>query len=543
MKKYSDVCPPDAVPELLFGLPELDYPERLNAVETVFEGARRAGWWERTVFLEGDRAMSFSELHREVHRHGAALKALGVGQGDTVILRIPDSVDLVVMVLAVQAIGAVAMPTYVQLRADDLVYRADDTGAVLLVAEAGLVDEACAVPERCPGTAVVALPRDPEGRCRAFADFLPEGDVPAAYAPTHGEDLCLFLYTSGSTGRPKGACHCHRDMLAVADTYWRHGVAPAGDDVLAGPPSIAFALGFGLFVYFPLRLGHVAVLEADKSPERTLEVIARHRATIFAGVCSYCNLLARRIRETGADVSSLRHAMTGGEPLLEEVERNWFDATGIGLEQFIGTTEMLHCFVTSTRTDGPPPGATLGWAVPGYEVVALDPETREPAAPGEEGLLAARGPTGTVYWNRPDAQAATVINGWNVFQDLVVREEDGRFRYVARHDEMIISAGYNISPMAVEQLLQRHPAVVECGCVPAPDPTGRRGAVVKAYVVASSGTVAGDALKADLQTHAKENGPPYMYPREIEFVSDLPRTINGKIRRAELRERAAAAAK
>ncbi len=542
MKKYSDLCPPEAVPELSFGLPELDYPEELNAVETVLEGARRAGWWERTVFHDGDRAMSFSKLHQEVHRHGAALTALGVGQGDTVILRIPDSIDLVVMVLAVQAIGAIAMPTYIQLRGDDLVYRAEDAGAALLVADAGLMDEARAVVKQCPGTAVVGLPRDPERRCRAFADFLPEGDVPAVYAPTHGEDLCLFLYTSGSTGRPKGTCHCHRDMLAITDTYWRYGVAPTVDDVLAGPPSIAFALGFGLFVYFPLRLGHAAVLEADKSPERTLELIARHRVTILAGVVSYCNLLARLVCETGADVSSLRHAMTGGEPLLEEVERNWFDATGVALEQFIGTTEMLHCFLTSTCRDVPPPMATLGWQVPGYEVAALDPETHEPVAPGEEGLLAAKGPTGTVYWNRPDAQAATVINGWNVFQDLVTRDGDGRFRYIARHDEMIISAGYNISPMVVEEILLRHPAVVECGCVPAPDPTGRRGAIVKAYVVTSSDVAADDALKADLQIHAKENGPPYMYPREIEFVADLPRTINGKIRRAELRERASAAA-
>ena len=533
MRKYADLCPLESAPKLVpFG-----YPERLNAVETVLEEACAAGWTERPAFYEGPRTISFGEVRNEVHRFAAGLRALGIVEGDVVILRIPDGFDLVAAILAVQTIGAVAMPTYIQLRAGDLIYRADDADARLLISSAELLDEAVPV-ARGTQTEVIALPRDPLGRFRSFADYLPKGAVEPTYADMDAEALCLLLYTSGSTGEPKGTCHCHSDMLAIADSYWRGAVAPRAGDVVGGPPSIAFALGFGLFVYFPLRLGHAAVLEADKSLQKALELIASRRITIFAGVVSYYNALVPLIRDTAPDLSSLRHPMTGGEPLTGEVERAWLEATGLPLEQFIGTTEMLHCFLTSTRPDGSPRAATLGHEVPGYEVAVLDPDTLKPVPDGAPGLLAARGPTGTVYWNKPDQQAKTVRDGWNVFQDVVVRDVLGDFRYVARHDEMIISAGYNISPVQVESVLMQHAAVAECACVPAPDPTGRRGAVVKAYVVPAPGVAGDDALAAELQDHVKRHAPPYMYPRTVAFEAELPKTVNGKIRRSELRRRA-----
>lgn len=538
MRKYADLAPADASPRLTFDLPELAYPPRLNAVRAVLDGAREAGWSDRIVYYANDRAYTFDEVTRLVHRSMAALTALGIGRGDVVILRIPDTLDLVTTLLAVQAVGAIAMPTYIQLRADDLVYRAEDADAKLLISTPELLDEALPVPAARNGkTETIAIPADPENRCRSFAAFIPEGDVDPGYADMDAEELCLFLYTSGSTGAPKGTIHCHRDMLAIADSYWRYAIAPGPDDVLGGPPSIAFALGFGMFVYFPLRLGHAAILEPDKSPEVALAQIEKYRVTIFAGVVSYYNVLARLIRETGADISSLVHPMTGGEPLTEEIERAWREETGVPLEQFIGTTEVLHCFVTSTRPGTLPETATLGHAVPGYEVAVLDPETFESLPDGEHGLFATTGPTGTVYWNRPEEQEKVVRGGWNVFQDVVWRDEAGNFHYVARHDEMIISSGYNISPVQVESVLLQHPAVQECACVPAPDPTGKRGAVVKAYVVTTGATPEDDTLIAALQDHVKTNAAPYMYPRVISFEEALPKTINGKILRAELRRR------
>lgn len=538
-RKYADLAPRDASPTLTFDLPELQYPERLNAVQAVFDAAREAGWSDRTVFYADSEAWSFDRVEKESARYAAALRAMDVGVGDTVILRIPDTIDLVMSLLAVQAIGAIAVPTYIQLRRDDLVYRAEDADAKLILSSPDLLEEALPVPDARDGkTTVVALPSDPERRCGDFADFLPDGDVAPDYADTHAEELCLFLYTSGSTGAPKGTIHCHRDMLAIADSYWRYCLAPGPDDVMAGPPSIAFALGFGMYVYFPLRLGHAAVLEPDKSPEKSLEIIEQYNVTIFAGVVSYYNVLARLIGETGADVSSIVHPMTGGEPLTEEIERSWLETTGKPLEQFIGTTEMLHCFVTSTRPDGPPHSSTIGHAVPGYDVRVVDPDTFEELPDGEQGLFATRGPTGTVYWKKPDHQKELVRDGWNVFQDLVWRDEHGDFHYIARHDDMIISSGYNISPVQVENVLMQHDAVQECACVPAPDATGKRGHVVKAYVVASAGRDGNDALITELQDYVKSNAAPYMYPRVISFESELPKTINGKILRSELRARA-----
>lgn len=540
MRKYADLAPKDASPALTFDLPELQYPARLNAVQTVFEGAREVGWSDRVVYHSGGESFSFDQVSRIVNRRAAALRALGIGVGDVVILRIPDTIDLVTTLLAVQAIGAIAMPTYIQLRADDLIYRADDAGAKLLISTPELLDEALpVVAARAGQTDLIAIPADPDQRCRGFDDYVPEGDVDPDYADTDAEELCLFLYTSGSTGAPKGTTHCHRDMLAICDTYWRYCLAPGPDDVFGGPPSIAFALGFGMYVYFPLRLGHAAILEPDKSPQRALQQIEQYRVTIFAGVVSYYNVLARLIREDGGDISSLVHPMTGGEPLTEEVERLWNEVVGVPLEQFIGTTEMLHCFVTSTRPEELPHTATLGHAVPGYEVAVLDPETFIPLPDGEHGLFAARGPTGTVYWNKPDQQEKVVRNGWNVFQDVVWRDAAGDFHYIARHDEMIISSGYNISPIQVENVLMQHGAVVECACVPAPDPTGKRGTIVKAYVVTAGDREPDDALRIELQDFVKNNAAPYMYPREIAFEDALPKTINGKILRSELRQRAA----
>ena len=539
IRKYTDIAPEHARPTLKFDLPELIYPERLNSVKTVLEGAEEAGWSDRVVYYSGGHAYTFATVSKSVHRSVAALRLFGIGSGDAVILRIPDTIDLVVTLLAVQAIGAIAVPTYIQLRADDLVYRANDADATLLISAPELLIEALPVNGARGGrTEVIALPSDPEGRCRNFMDYIPDSDVEVEYVDTHAEELCLLLYTSGSTGKPKGTSHCHRDMLAISETYWRYCLAPGPDDVFGGPPSIAFALGFGMFVYFPLRLGHAAILEPDKSPELALKQIMEYGVTIFAGVVSYYNVLARLIRDTGADISSLVHPMTGGEPLTEEVERFWHEVTGVPLEQFIGTTEVLHCFVTSTRPGELPDASTLGRAVPGYDVAVLDPETFQPLPGGERGLLATRGPTGTVYWKKPDHQEAVVRNGWNVFQDVVWKDPEGNFHYVARYDEMIISAGHNISPVQVESVLMQHDAVLECACVPAPDPAGVRGAIVKAYVVTTDKMEESEALVRALQDHVKLNAPPYMYPRVISFQPSLPKTINGKILRSELRDHA-----
>ncbi len=544
MRKYDDLCAAEARPTLSFDiageLPGAGYPERLNAARTLLEDALARGWGPRTAYYHRDETVSYADLHDRVHRYADAMRRLGVAPGDRLLVRIPDRPELIYTLLAAHAVGAVAIPTYVQLRAGDLVYRLEDSGARFAFAAADLLDELAAAAESCPEVTIVVLPEDPTGRFRALSELLPDAAPAAVYHDSHAEELTLILYTSGSTGRPKGACHAHRDMIAAADAYWGGCISPASGDVIGGPPAAPFALGYGLFVIFPARFGSSAVLEPDKSVEASLAAIERFGITVFAAVSSYFGLLASAIEEGGRDVSSIRRALTGGEPLSPETERAWLAAAGGVLEQFLGTSEMFHVFVASSRPTEPARPSTLGRAVPGYEVEAVDAETLAPVPDGRQGLLAVRGPTGAVYWRNPEKQAELVRGGWNVFPDVVTRDAEGFFSYVARHDEMIVSGGYNISPIEVETALLRHEAVAECAAVAAPDPTGRRNAIVKAYVVLGPGHRGGEAMVAALQNHAKTVAPPYMYPRAVAFLDALPKTHNGKVLRAALRARAGA---
>ena len=536
MNKYEDLCAPEARPTLSFDLPGLDYPARMNVTKLLLEDALAAGWADRIAYYHRDQSITYADLHREVHRYAAAMRTLGVVPGDRVLVRIADTPELIFTLLAAHAIGAVAIPTYIQLRTEDLVYRMENAGVRFAFVGATLIEEMAPAATRLVDVGVVVLPSDPTGNFRSLTDLLPDGPIDADYHDSHAEDLTLIVYTSGSTGRPKGACHCHRDMLALADTYWRHCIAPTPDDVIGGPPAVPFALGYGMFVIFPLRFGSAAVLEPDKSIDVALSSIERFGITIFAAVSSYFVMLADALRAEPRDVFSVRRALTGGEPLSPETERAWLEASGGNvLEQFIGTSELFHVFVTSSRASETTRVSTMGRAVPGYEVVAVDPGTLKPVPDGTQGLMATRGPSGTVYWQNPEKQAELVRDGWNVFADVVVRDADGFFYYIARHDEMIVSSGYNISPIEVETALLRHEAVVECAAVAAPDPTGRRTAIVKAFIVLRDGHTGDEAMVKALQDHAKTVAPPYMYPRAITFLDNLPKTMNGKVLRSELR--------
>ena len=277
-----------------------------------------------------------------------------------------------------------------------------------------------------------------------------------------------------------------------------------------------------------------ALLEPDKKPEVLLPLLRRHRVTVLAAVPTWYNLLAPMLEKDGGKLPDLRMSLVGGEPLLAKVEQRWQAASGMKLEQFLGTTEMLHIFLATRHGIDEPRSGAIGIAVPGYEVSVRDPDTFAAVPEGDSGLLCVRGPTGTAYWNRPEAQQQAVREGWNVFQDIVWRDPDGYFHYVARHDDVIISAGYNISPFEVESVLATHPNVLECGCVAAPDPENKRSSIVRAFVALRGGEPDA-AMRRELQDYFKSKAPPYMYPREIVFMKELPKTMNGKILRTELR--------
>jgi 2-aminobenzoate-CoA ligase len=345
---------------------------------------------------------------------------------------------------------------------------------------------------------------------------------------TAAQDVALLAFTSGTTGKPKATMHTHQDVLAIADTFSAHIVKPTADDVFAGSPPLAFTFGLGGLVIFPMRVGASSVLLEAGSPANVLSAIAEHGVTcLFTAPTAYRAMLPLISED---NVSTLRRCISAGETLPEATWHAWRDATGLPLIDGIGATEMLHIFISAADEDIVP-GST-GKAVPGYHAMVVD-ENLEPVSPGVPGRLAVRGPTGCRYLD-DERQRVYVQGGWNITGDIYTEDEQGYFRYLARADDMIVSSGYNIAAPEVENALLSHPAVAEVAVVGAPDED--RGVVVKAFVVLLAGNNADDGMRKQLQDHVKRVIAPYKYPRQVEFVGELPKTTTGKLQRHRLKE-------
>jgi 2-aminobenzoate-CoA ligase len=350
---------------------------------------------------------------------------------------------------------------------------------------------------------------------------------------TAAEDICLIGFTSGTTGEPKGTLHFHRDMLAICDAYAREVLRPEPSDIFIGSPPLAFTFGLGGLVLFPFSVGATGVLLDRAGPDDLLPAIARHRATIcFTAPTAYRAMLAAM--DKGADLSSLRVAVSAGETLPAPVYDEWVTKTGKPIVDGIGSTEMLHIFI-SNRLDDSRPGCT-GRPLTGYQAIVVDDEMVE-VAPGTIGKLAVKGPIGCRYL-ADDRQDDYVREGWNLTGDSFVQDEDGYFHFAARSDDMIISAGYNIAGPEVEAALLKHEAVLECAVIGIPD--NERGSIVEAHVVLVDSQSACAALVKLLQEHVKREIAPYKYPRSVIFTETLPKTESGKIQRFRLKQARAA---
>jgi 2-aminobenzoate-CoA ligase len=426
--------------------------------------------------------------------------------------------------------GLVVVPTMPLLRAKELKQIIDKARISAALCDVRLTEEL----KRCetPGDAF---------HCEALAQVLMfHDDAPgsleslAATKPDHfdacdtaADDVCLIAFTSGTTGAPKGCMHFHRDVLAMCDLFPRHILKPASDDVFCGTPPLAFTFGLGGLLCFPLRVGASTVLLEKLTPETLLRTVERFRATIMFTAPTFYRQMAPLI--AGFDVRSLKKTVSAGEALPDSTRVLWREASGIEMIDGIGGTEMIHIFVSSAGADVRE--HAIGRAVPGYAVQAVD-DAMQPVPAGTIGKLAVRGPTGCRYL-ADERQTKFVRDGWNLPGDSVVIDEDGYVFYQARADDMIVSAGYNISGPEVESVLMQHEAVAECGVIGVPDQT--RGQVVKAFVVLNPGFTADDALIAELQDFVKRNVAPYKYPRIVAFLDALPRTETGKLKRFALR--------
>ena len=452
---------------------------------------------------------------------------LGVEPGERVLLRGPNNPMFVACWFAVLKAGAVAVATMPLLRARELQYICNRAQVRYALCDVRLDAE---MKKTLPGAERLARVVYYDGRGGAALDGA-VARMPADFdnVATSSDDVAIIAFTSGTTGSPKGCMHFHRDIMAICDTFSRYVLQPGADDVFLGSPPIAFTFGLGALVAFPMHAGAATVLVEKATPELLLETVQRHRvSTLFTAPTMYRALLEAIDRY---DISTLDKCVSAGETLPKPTFEAWERATGIRIIDGLGSTEMLHIFV-SAAGDRIRPGAT-GVAIPGYEARVVDDDGKE-VPPGTVGRLSVRGPTGCRYLDDPENQARYVSDGWNYPGDAYLRDEDGHFWFQARADDMIVSAGYNISGPEVEEVLLEHQAVAECGVVASPD--AERGFIVKAFVVPRDGD-GSEALAKELQDFVKAEMAPYKYPRAIEFVAELPRTETGKLQRFRLRRR------
>jgi 2-aminobenzoate-CoA ligase len=523
----DNLPPPNEWPD--FRLDGFDYPEYVNAAVELTDRMVERGFGDRTALIGHGRRRTYNELADWSNRLARALiEDYGVKPGNRVLIRSANNPAMIACWLAATKAGAVVVNTMPMLRVGELTKIVDKAEIKLALCDTRILDElvACAKVSRFLKS-VVGF--DGTANHDAELDRVAlNKPVTFAAVRTGRDDIALLGFTSGTTGAPKATVHFHRDILIIADGYARHVLEVRPEDVFVGSPPIAFTFGLGGLAVFPLRFGASAVLIESATPPNLVKIIEAYKATVcFTAPTAYRAMLAAM--DEGADLSSLRVAISAGETLPAPVYEAWTKRTGVPILDGIGSTEMLHVFIANRLHDRRP-GVT-GTPVPGYEAKIVDQDFNE-APRGTVGRLAVRGPTGCRYL--ADArQREYVRNGWNLTGDAFTQDDEGYFQFVARNDDMIISAGYNIAGPEVEAVLLAHEAVSECAVIGLPDE--ERGQIVAAFVVLKPDILPDEATAMRLQNHVKANIAPYKYPRAIHFLEALPKTQTGKIQRFQLR--------
>jgi 2-aminobenzoate-CoA ligase len=518
--------PAEMWPTLEFTLPELQYPGMLNAGAVLIDGAvAEYGAARPALHTPDGTTWSYGELQKHANQAAQVLtEDFGVIPGNRVMLRGPNNPWIVAAWLGVLKAGAVVVTTMPILRSSEVATLLRLTRPVLAISDHRFMDEMVLA-------AGDDVPMVPYGGPDAD-DFVSRCATKSGHftnVETAADDVALLGPTSGTTGTPKVTMHFHRDILANADTFARHSLQPTPDDVFAGSPPISFTFGLGGLVVFPLRFGASSLLTERAGPVELAEHAAAAGVTIlFTAPTAY-----RAILKAGRGdlLTRLRIAVSAGEHLPKETWEAVYNATGVRLVNGLGSTELLHVFISASGDDIRP--GTTGLAVPGYRATILDEDGNE-VGPNQAGRLAVIGPTGCRYLD-DQRQANYVVNGWNVTGDTFIRDEDGYFTYQARSDNMIISSGYNIGAPEVEAAIDQHPDVVESAVIARPDP--ERGSVVCAFIVLREGVAADDAKRKEIQDFVKATIAPYKYPRDVRFASELPRNPSGKLQHFKLRDR------
>jgi 2-aminobenzoate-CoA ligase len=507
--------------------------EKVNCATALLdEAVEKRGFGENILFQRGavsnTPALTYREFLAKANQIANFLvKECHLKPGNRVLLQGANTPMLAACWFAVVKAGGICVATLPSSKASELSYVVNKARVHLALTDVTFSEEVLKTQESN------ALLKDVHIYGASALDSLEVKVAPHSTefknVATIATDPVIIAFTSGTTGKPKATVHFHRDVMAICESFPQSTLKAREDDIFTGSPPFAFTFGLGALLLFPMRAGASIALLEGSGPEKLLATIALHRATICFTAPSSYRIMSEK--KGPLDISSIRTCVSAGETLPAAVFDTWERATGVKIIDGIGSTEMLHIFI-SAANDEIKRGAT-GKPIPGYEAVILRKDGTE-APRGEAGRLAVRGPTGCRYLADSQRQANYVENGWNLTGDIYVQDTDGYFVYCGRSDDLIISQGYNISPTDVEEELLTHPSVAECGVVGLPDGYGSQ--FVQAFVVLRDPTLACEALESALKDYLKERINRWKIPRKIEFIATLPKGPTGKLQRFRLRE-------
>jgi benzoate-CoA ligase len=515
--------------------PSIAIPRDYNAAYDLLQRNLQAGRADKTAYIDDAGRYTFGELDQRVSRAANALRSLGLGMESRILLAHLDTIDFPAVFLGAIKAGIVPVAANTLLTGEDYRYMLQDSRVRALVVSEALLPVFEPVLASAPFLETVIVSGAGAHGHLHLQSLLEAADDRCEPAPTTCDDVCFWLYSSGSTGTPKGTVHIHSSLIQTAELYAKPVLGIRESDLVFSAAKLFFAYGLGNALTFPLAVGATTVLMAERpTPAAVFKRLIEHQPTIFYGVPTLFGALLASPELPDRAKLALRVCTSAGEALPADLGRRWKAHFGVDILDGIGSTEMLHIFLSNRPGDVR--YGTTGKPVPGYRIRLVAEDGRE-AAPGEIGELQISGPSSaTHYWNNRNRSLATFVGEWTRAGDKYTVDADGYYTYGGRSDDMLKVSGQYVSPFEVEAALMTHPDVLEVAVIGAAD--DQQLIKPKAYVVTRTGVAATPALADALRQHVKDRLAPFKYPRWIEFVPELPKTATGKIQRFKLRARA-----